>query len=289
VRLRHLHLLTVAFVAVGASACGAEAITEELFAVPLERATPGGDDRDALLPVPPERDRDEDGEAAPAAVEGPADGGSDEPAALLEPDPADDADAADPATGPASAAEEPSPPPAEVRGPTDQAISRFVKTTSRGALDTEHLVADVTGDGVGEVLVGMLRLDRQLVLVLGRWDGDAVTEVGRVEHQGATDLGTLVVRDLAGDGHTQVALPFVDRPKRGVLVAAVSRSGTLAVPGPCPVDGPERQTFDFGEGTEVVELGCAAREVRGRDGLVWSDGVFLGAGLGAAPRGGRGG
>jgi hypothetical protein len=288
VRLQPFHLLTVAFVAVGAAACGGEAITEELFAVPVERATPLGDATDALIPVAPERDPDEDDVAA-LAVEDPEDEAPDEAIEVVEPDPADDVDEADPDTGSSAAVEVPAPP-SEVRGPTDQDISRFVKATTRGAVDTEHLVADVTGDGVREVVVGMLRLDRQLVLVLGRWDGESIAEVGRVEREDATGLGTIVVRDLAGDGHVQVALPFVDRPKRGVFVAAVSRSGTLAVPGPCPVDGPERQTFDFGAGAEVVELGCASREVRGRDGLVWSEGVFLGAGvLGAAPRGGRGG
>jgi hypothetical protein len=280
VRSRSLPLLAVAFLAIAAAACGTEAVPEELFAVPVQRAIPSGDASDALAPLPPERARDD--EPAVANVEGPSDGDQDgpeasapEPTADAAPDP--EPSAPDPAEGE---------PTAEVEVPSDAAIARFVKKTTRGALDADHLVADVTGDGNREVLVGTVRLDGLLELVLGRWDGERVTEVGRVDHRDASDLGTLVVRDLDGDGHVQVLLPFVDRPRLGVLVADVARAGRLAVPDRCPVEGASRQTFDFGEGVEVVELGCASREVRGRDGLVWSDGVFLGAGaVGGGSRG----
>jgi hypothetical protein len=281
VRLRPLPLLTVALVATGAAACGAEAIPEELFAVPVERATPAGDATDALVPQPPERGHDD--EAAVAGIEDPADEEPDEPAEVSEAEPAAEADP-EPGTSTDRGRAE-----TRSEAPTDAAIARFVEAISRGALSADHQVLDVTGDGVPDVLVGTVRLDGLLELVLGRWDGEAVTEAGRVDHRGASDLGTLVVRDLDGDGHVQVALPFVDRPKVGVFVADVSRAGTLAVPGPCPVEGPSRQAFDFGEGAEIVELGCASREVRGRDGLVWSDGVFLGAvAFGGGARGGRG-
>jgi hypothetical protein len=274
VRSRALQLLTIALVATAAAACGTEAIPEELVAVPLERAVTAEDEVAALTPPPAEHD--EEDEPAVAAVEDPlAEEGPDEPAEA-EPDPADDAEEDRGEADPAADGERPELPP-EVDEPSDAAVARFVKTTSRGALTAEHQVADVTGDGVRDVLVGVVRLDGQLELVLGRWDGAAVTEAGRVHHQGASDLGTIVLRDLDGDGDVQVALPFVDRKKLGVFVVAVSRSGTLEVPGPCPVEGPSRQTFDFGDGTQLVELGCASREVRGRDGLVWSDGVFLGA------------
>jgi hypothetical protein len=274
VRSHPLQLLTVALVATVATACGTEAIPEELVAVPLERVVPTEDDAAALTPPPAEPD--EEDEPAVAAVEDTlAEEGPDGPPEA-EPDPADgaadDRDEADPAADGAR----PEPPPA-VDEPSDAAVARFVKTTSRGALSADHQVADVTGDEVRDVLVGVVRLDGQLELVLGRWDGEAVTEAGRVHHQGASDVGKIVVRDLDGDGRAQVALPFVDRRKLGVFVGAVSRSGTLAVPGPCPVAGPSRQAFDFGEGSQLVELGCASREVRGSDGLVWSDGVFLGA------------
>jgi hypothetical protein len=286
VRKRSLHLLTAAFVAAVASACGAEALPEELLAVPVERATPAGDATDALVPEPPERAHDED-EGTAAAVEDPADERPDEPAEAEGPRPPvgdeADADTSSADRGPDAAA-------SEVDDPTDAAIARFVEATSRGALSADHQVVDVTGDGIRDVLVGTVRLDGLLELVLGRWDGATVDEAGRVGHQAASDLGTLVVRDLDGDGQVQVSLPFVDRPRLGVLVAEVTSAGSLDVPGPCPVGRPSKQAFDFGEGSRIVELGCAAREVRGRDGLVWSDGVFLGAGaLGAAPRSGRGG
>jgi hypothetical protein len=283
VRSRVLQLLTIALVATAATACGAEAIPEELMAVPIERPAPAEHDADAL--TPPLGERDEEGEPAVAAVEDTLDEeeGPDEPAEA-EPDPADVAEEPRDEVDPVADAERPEPP-AEVDEPSDAAVARFVKATSRGALSADHQVADVTGDGVRDVLVGVVRLDGQLELVLGRWDGEAVTEAGRVHHQGATDLGTIVLRDLDGDGRVQVALPFVDGKKRGVFVVAVSRSGTLTVPGSCPVEGPSRQAFDFGEGSQVVELGCASREVRGSDGLVWSDGVFLGAAaVGGGPR-----
>jgi hypothetical protein len=274
VRSRVLQLLTIAFVATAATACGTEAIPEELVAVPLERAVPAEDDAAALTPPPAEHD--EEDEPAVAAVEDTLAEESPDGPAEAEPAPADDAEEDRDEADPVADGVRPEPPP-EVDEPSDAAVARFVKTTSRGALTADHQVADVTGDGVRDVLVGLVRLDGQLELVLGRWDGEAVTEAGRVHHQGATDLGTIVLRDLDGDGDVQVALPFVDRKKLGVFVVAVSRSGTLAVPGPCPVEGPSRQAFDFGEGAQLVELGCASREVRGRDGLVWSDGVFLGA------------
>jgi hypothetical protein len=278
VRSRSLPLLAVALLAIAAAACGTEAVPEELFAVPVQRAIPSGDAPDALAPLPPERDRDD--EPAVANVEDPADEDQDEPE-VRAPEPTAETAPAPPAPDPGEAE-----PRAEVDVPSDAAIARFVKKATRGALDADHLVADVTGDGNREVLVGTVRLDGLLELVLGRWDGERVTEVGRVDHRDASDLGTLVVRDLDGDGHVQVLLPFVDRPRLGVLVADVARAGRLAVPDRCPVEGASRQTFDFGEGVEVVELGCASREVRGRDGLVWSDGVFLGAGaVGGGSRG----
>jgi hypothetical protein len=279
VRSRALQLLTIAFVATAATACGTEAIPEELVAVPVDRAVPAEDDAAALTPPPAEHD--EEDEPAVAAVEDPLVEEGPEPA---EPDPADDADEGRDEAAQAADGEQPELPP-EVDEPSDAAVARFVETTSRGALNADHQVADVTGDGVRDVLVGVVGLDGKLELVLGRWAGEAVTEAGRVRHQGATDLGTIVLRDLDGDGEAQVALPFVDRKRLGVFVVAVAGSGTLVVPGPCPVEGPSRQAFDFGEGAQLVELGCASREVRGSDGLVWSDGVFLGAAaVGGGPR-----
>jgi hypothetical protein len=282
---RALPLLAVALVATAATACGAEALPEELFAVPVERVVPSGAvDEDAVPAFDEAGDVDDVDTAAALAADDEDDDAAEVEAAVDEVDDVDPP-APDPAPEPPTQAEQE--PPAEI-GPADAAIARFVATTSRGALSSDHLVTDVLADGVREVLVGLVQLDGRLELVLGRWDGEVVAEAGRVDHQGAQDLGTMVVRDLDGDGRAEVLLPFRDHPRVGALVATAVASGELTVPGGCPVTDPVRQALDFGDGSRVVQLACASRDVRGNEGLVWSDGVFLGAAaVGGSSRGGR--
>jgi hypothetical protein len=277
VRIRALPVLAAAVFAVAASGCGAELVPEELFAVPIERsfspadgdpeaevpqqrALPGGGTEEQAVPAAEEH-RDE---AAPSAEDGTVEGAA---------EPEDrGAAAASPRSEPAASEAQPSQP----TGPTDGQIAAFVKASTRAAVASDHRTLDVTGDGIRDVVVGARTLEGHVELILGTWDGDTVRESGKVAHPRSTGLGALAVSDLTEDGRLELLLPYTDRPQVAVLVAAVSSGGGLAVPSGCPVAAPRDQQLDFGSGPEAVVLACHRRDVRGRDGLVWADGVFAG-------------
>jgi hypothetical protein len=278
VRIRALLALAAAALAVAASGCGAELVPEELFAVPIERSfAPASGDPETDVPaqraLPPAEPEEQ---AAPAAEE-PRDDpppstedGTGE--ATAEPEDRG-AEAASPAAEPAPAAAKPSRP----TGPTDGQIAAFVKASTSTAVASDHRTLDVTGDGVRDVVVGARTLEGQVELILGTWDGDRVSESGTVAHPESTGLGVLAVSDLTADGRLELLLPYDDRPHVGVLVAAVSSRGELTAPSGCPVAAPTEQRLDLGSGPASVVLACHQRDARGRDGLVWADGVFAGA------------
>jgi hypothetical protein len=286
VLVRASGVLAIAVLATAASACGGELVAEELHAVAIEPVASSSSDADAEVPAEDGGVEDpepaHDGESAPpTASEEPAeDGGVEESGADARPadEPANPADGAEADEVVADA------------GPTDAAIAGFVVATTRAAVDSYHRIGDVTGDGIRDVVVALVTVDGELVVVLGRWDGESVAESGRVQRSGATDVGVIVTRDVLEDGRFELLVPHQDRPRRGALLVIVSRQGQLEVPGACPLAAPARHALDFGDGVVPIELACEKRDTRGRDGLVWSDGVFLGAGaVGAQARGGGGG
>jgi hypothetical protein len=278
VRIRALPVLAAAAFAVAASGCGAELVPEELFAVPIERSfsPANGDPETEVPPGRAPRDGGTEEQAAPAAEEH-----RDEASPSTEDGTVDGA--AEPEDGGAAAASprsEPAPSaaqPSRPTGPTDGQIAAFVKASTRAAVASDHRTLDVTGDGVRDVVVGTRTLEGHVELILGTWDGDTVKESGKVSHPQSTGLGALAVSDLTEDGRLELLLPYTDRPHVGVLVAAVSSGGDLAVPSGCPVAAPREQQLNFGARPEAVVLACHRRDVRGRDGLVWADGVFAGA------------
>jgi hypothetical protein len=314
--MRAVAVLATALLAAAAAGCGVEAPPEELTAVPLQRhatappAPPPAPAAD-LPPIPPRDAEVPDVRPTWPSADPPADG-DEAPPSPPPTDPADE-EAPDAAAGDADGAEQapdahdpPAPGPGtdagtdpgapdddgaagdvgdrgHPAGPSDSDLSRFVADRSDDAVASSHHVADLTGNGVRDVLVGRRSIDGRVELIVGIWDGRAVTASGHAEHRGSTGLGTLVVGDLDRDGRPEVLLPFVDRPRRGVLLATVTPSGELVVPAGCPVSEPSPHTLDFGTGGKGVWLACAQSEVRGSDGLVWGDGVFAGA----MPGGGR--
>jgi hypothetical protein len=276
-RIRALPALTTAVFAVAVSGCGTELVPEELVAIPIERsvATTSGDPG---TEVPPQRALPEQVEpeeqAAPAAEEPSVeDLPSTQDVAVEDTAEPEDrgAAAAPPRAEPAPPAARPSPP----SGPTDGQIAGFVKASTGSAVASDHRTLDLTGDGTRDVVVGVRTLEGRVELILGTWDGATVSESGRVPHSGSTGLGVLAVSDLTGDGRFELLLPFTDHPRSGVLVAVTSGGG-LAVPQGCPVAAPRDQQLDFGRGPQAVVFACHQRDVRGRDGLVWTDGVFAG-------------
>jgi hypothetical protein len=321
VRNRAVAVLATVLLAVAAAGCGTEPSPEELVAVPIQRETTpppapptlevpsiSRDDDAAevpdVRPTAPPTDRPVDGgeeepppEAAPADADDVADDEAPDAGAgdpdEVEPDspPADAGPAAEPgaaepteaAAAEDAAAEDTAEGDARATAPSDSDLSRFVADRSEGALAVGHHVADLTGDGIRDVVVGRRSLDGRVELILGTWDGQVVTAAGHVEHRSSTGLGKLLVGDLDGDGRPDVLMPFVDRPRRGVLVASVTPSGALEAPAACPLSEPSPRTLGFGTGESEVWLACSQSEVRGSDGLVWANGVFAGA----MPGGGR--
>jgi hypothetical protein len=282
VRARVFPVLTLALVAIVTAACGGELTApEELFAVPVQREaspTPA----DLGFPAP-----SVEHEVPPEVLEpGARDGGGDDPAGT-EPSspPAVQAEGATEPEAQTAPAEPPVPAPGDeapretpaAGGPSDADVARFVQARAASAVSSDHHAADVTGDGTRDVVVGLRDVDGTLTLVLGTWDGEAFVEAGRVHWPHSSGLGALTVRDLSGDGNLEVLLPYRDRPRSGVLVATVSSAGVLEAPPGCPLPGASSQVLDFGDGKEAVELACRPNEARGKDRLLWGDGVFAGA------------
>jgi hypothetical protein len=279
-RTRALPALSVAVFAVAAAGCGAELAPEELVAVPIERSfAPAAGDPETDVPpqrsLPPQRETE--APPAPPVEEEP----SDEDLPDAEDGTVEDAGEAE-GSGAVAAAPpaDPAPPakqPAQPTGPSDGQIAAFVRASTSAAVASDHRTLDVTGDGIRDVAVGIRTLEGQVELILGTWDGDAVRESGRVAHPRSTGLGALAVGDLTGDGRLELLLPYADRPHVGVLVASVTTRGRVATPSGCPVPAPTEKQLDFGSGADAVVLACHQRDARGRDGLVWADGVFAGA------------
>jgi hypothetical protein len=292
VLVRASGVLAIAVLATAASACGGELATEELDAVAIEPVASSSSDADVEVPAgtaagaeDPEPAQDDEAAPLTASEEPAEDSGVEEAGADTRLPDEPETDAAETETDAAEADEV-----VADAGPTDAAIARFVAATTRAAVDSYHRIGDVTGDGIRDVVVALVTVDGELEVVLGRWDGESVAESGRVQRSGATDVGVIVTRDVLEDGRFELLVPHQDRPRRGALLVTVSRHGQLEVPGACPIATPARHALDFGDGVVPVELACEKRDARGRDGLVWSDGVFLGvAAVGAQARGGGGG
>jgi hypothetical protein len=264
----------IAALVVATAACGTEPVAEELFATRVER--PAADDPgDADVPrLPPSVPLDALVPPAPREV-------VEVPDVAPAPDPdADDGSAVD---ADASAAPAPAPPPRPAAGPTvpsgptDGDLARFVKQLADGALEADHRVEDVTGDGTKEVVVARRVAGDQAHLLVGRWQDGEVRTVGTTSPVAATKLGRLVWRELAG-GARALLLPHVDHPHRAVLVAAVAADASLTTPDACPLpDGPAEVRLDFGQGARTVALACDRSQTRGPDALVWAgDGRFVG-------------
>jgi hypothetical protein len=267
----------LATLGVAVSACGAEVAPEELFAVSI---TDAADEGPAALGLTDLGDADGEALDLPAAPPR-ADEVTDDPPA---PPPEPTEPAPEPAPATAATAASPDEPADEVaRGPSDRDVARFVARHKRDAAEYDHHVADLTGDGVVEVVVGRRSVAGAVEVVLGVWDGAAFVDRGAVSvDTGATALGALVVRDLDGDGRPELLLPHLVRPHRSLLVAEVGRRGELGVPAACPLAEPSGSTLDFGQGAGPVTLACHPRDVRGGEALFWDEGRFGGAGVQAA-------
>jgi hypothetical protein len=275
-------MCAVALMVTATTACGGDLAVDELDAVLIDRAeqAPSAGASADLVPDDPDPADGVEDDADEEEVADPDDGSDDVTDAAEDDGQAAAAGAAEGADGgdgahPSTAVEDHRD--VVAAGPTDAAIARFVASTTRQAVDSYHRVVDVTGDGIHDVAVGIVTVDGDLTLVLGRWDGDAVSEAGRVAWEGATDVGVIATRDVVGDGRLELLLPYRDRRHHGVLAAVVSRDGRLSIPGACPQAAPGRHALDFGDGTRAVTLACDRQDHHGKDGLVWSDGVFLGA------------
>jgi hypothetical protein len=68
----------------------------------------------------------------------------------------------------------------ETTGPPIAATREFVAERDEQARVSDHLLADLTGDGASEVLVATVDEDDEAVVEVARWEGDAFTTTARL-------------------------------------------------------------------------------------------------------------
>jgi len=212
----------MATLAMAVSACGASAAVPELTArsLPDDAAVSTG----PALPVPLAR-------------------------TLSEADPADTSEAAsDVAATSAGTPAEPS---------LDGAMAARLAAHVAQARKADHLAADVTGDGLADLVVAAIGTDEVFSVTLSTWDGHHYTDRGRITATAPDRVGTPALRDLDGDGRVEVLAPYTSGSEAGVVVAVVAEDAGLVLPASCPVTVPTSYKLRLRAGhPAAVVLAC---------------------------------
>ena len=158
----------------------------------------------------------------------------------------------------------------ETTGPPIAATRDFVVERDEAAQVSDHLLADLTGDGVSEILVATVDEDQEAVLEVARWEGDAFHTTARLALGPADDLGRLRLADLGERAPRVLVLALQHQDTTRMAVWAPDEDGGLEAPDECPIDAPVRLRSPLGL---QLHLTCNADEAS-RQVLEWADGVF---------------
>lgn len=226
-------------------ACGQEPAQDELVAVPYPEedvagAAEGGDAADAPPRHPVAR---EAGEAGPGA-NGAAETGED---------------------GRARAARD---------GPSPSLTRAFLTRRLEGSavLEHDHLLADLTGDGVAEVLLALLTGEGEAEVEVDRWTGDGYEMAGRLAAGRADALGQLRLLALGKAERPLVVMALRRGGRPSIAVwEGTAGTGVLATPTRCPVPSGARLHTATGDERTVV---CSPGEAGDGDALVWHRGAY---------------
>ena len=217
------------------TACGGSGEPNELVAVPYpdDAADETADALEDMIP-----------EAAPDVVDdGAANPGHEEPEPELE---------------------------LETTGPPIAATRDFVVERDEAALVSDHLLADLTGDGASEILVATVDEDHEAAVEVARWEDDAFHTTARLALGPADDLGRLRLADLGERAPRVLVLALQHQDTTRVAVWDPDEDGELEAPDECPIDAPVRLRSPLGL---QLQLTCDADEAS-RQVLQWADGVF---------------
>ena len=158
----------------------------------------------------------------------------------------------------------------ETTGPPIAATREFVAERDEAARVSDHLLVDLTGDGVSEVLVATVDEDDEAMVEVARWEGDAFQTTSRLSVGPAEDLGRLRLADLGERAPRVLVLALQHEGATRVAVWDPDDNGGLQAPDECPLDSPVRLRSPLGL---QLQLTCDAEEASRRV-LQWAHGAF---------------
>jgi hypothetical protein len=158
----------------------------------------------------------------------------------------------------------------ETTGPPIAATREFVAERDEQARVSDHLLADLTGDGASEVLVATVDEDHEAMVEVARWEGDAFTTTARLPVGAADDLGRLRLADLGERAPRVLVLALQHEGATRVAVWDADGEGGLQPPDECPLDSSVRVRSPLGL---QLRLTCDAEEASQRV-LQWAHGAF---------------
>jgi hypothetical protein len=194
----------------------------------------------------------------------------DEAVSALEEQLASEPAADDPEEGTAQADNPDTPVEPGTTGPPIAATREFVAARDEAARVSDHLLADLTGDGAHEVLVATVDEDHEAVVEVARWQGEDFQTTARLPAGPADDLGRLRLADLGERAPRVLVLALQHEGATRVAVWDPDEDGGLRPPAECPLDSAVRLRSLAGL---QLQLTCRADEASRRV-LQWAHGAF---------------
>lgn len=169
-------------------------------------------------------------------------------------------------------------------GPPLAAVREFLAARGEEARDRDHLLADLSENGIAEVVVATLDQEHEAVVEVGRWDdGDVEVEVTERRTAGTADaLGRLRLADLGERASRALILALRRDGATRLAVWNPDENGGLRTPATCPLDTVVMVGPSLGQRLTLTCDGSSGAA----DALVWREGAFRPGDLGAqAPSG----